>query len=132
MGLPASGIDVGQIGDIPAGTLPSVLGTIYGKAQYAAESVGAAIYKADQANARIDALEGTVGYAASVGGEAVFRLNELTPRVDAVEGVAADASSTAYAAMGTADFASGLAGFLQYHLKEIGAIVNYPVPDYVV
>lgn len=130
MGLPASGIDVSAFSDVAAANLQAVLGTVYGKAQYAADAVGSAIYKADQANARIDALEGTVGYAASTGGEAIYRLNELTPRVEAVEGVAADASAVAYAAQGTADFAASLAGFLDYHVRAIATAVNHPMPAF--
>lgn len=116
MGLPATGVDVAIIADIPAGNLQAVLGSIYGKAQYAADAVGAAIWKADQANGRIDAMEGTVGYAASAAGEALYKVNELTPRVDALEG------SVAYA--------TGATGFLDYHLREIAALVSYPVPAY--
>lgn len=116
MGLPATGVDVATLGDIPANNLQAVLGSVYGKAQYAADAVGAAIWKADQANGRIDALEGTVSYAASAAGEALYKVNEVTPRVDALEG------SIAYA--------NGLAGFLDYHLRQIGTLVSYPVPAY--
>jgi len=85
---------------IPAGDLQTVLGSIYGKAVYAADQVGAATYKADQANSRLDTLEGT----------------------------AADASTTAYAAKGTADYAASQVGFLDYHLRQIAVLVDYTVP----
>lgn len=116
MGIAATGIDVAVLADIPAGNLQTVLGSIYGKAQYAADAVGSAIYKADQANGRIDAFEGTLTYAAGAAGEAVYRLNELTPRVDALEG------SVAYAA--------GISGFLDYHVRQIAALVSYDMPAY--
>lgn len=130
MGLPASGVDVGVIADIPAANLQSVLGTIYGKSVYAANGVGEAIYKADQANGRLDVVEGSLSTAASVAFSANYKIDALVPRVDAVEGVAADASATAYSAKGTADYVAGLAGFLDFHLREIAAIVSYPIPPY--
>ncbi len=116
MGLAATGVDVGNLADIPAGNLQTVLGAIYGKAQYAADAVGGAIYKADQANGRIDALEGTVSYASTAAGEALYKANALAPRVDDLEG------SVAYA--------SGIAGFLDYHVRAIGDIVGHAVPVY--
>lgn len=73
--IAATAVDVQAISDIPAGNLQVVLGKIYGKAEYAANGVGEAIYKADQANTRLNS----------------------------VEGIAADASSTAYNAKGQLD-----------------------------
>ena len=100
----ATAVDVAALGSapnvIPAGNLQAVLGSIYGKAVYAADGVGEAIYKADQANTRLDTLEGT----------------------------AADASTTAYAAKGTADYAASQVGFLDYHLRQIATLVGYSVP----
>lgn len=116
MGLAATGVDVAVIADIPAGNLQSVLGAIYGKAQYAADAVGSAIYKADQANGRIDAMEGTLSYATSAAGEALYKADALAPRVDSLEG------SVAYA--------TGIAGFLDYHLRQIAGLVSYTVPAY--
>lgn len=137
MGIAATGIDVAIIADIPAGNLQSVLGTVYGKAQYAADAVGAANYKADQANSRLDAVEGSLATVSSVAYQANSKADQLTPRVDAVEGVAADASSTAYAAQGTAGYAAGAAGFLDYHLRAIvtslqgnGLLTGYTIPAY--
>lgn len=130
MGLAATGVDVAAISDIAAGNLQSVLGTIYGKAQYAADAVGAAAYNATQANTRLDVVEGSLATVSSVAYQANSKVDTLTPRVDAVEGVAADASSTAYAAKGTADYAAGAAGFLDYHLRQIAALVSYTVPAY--
>lgn len=130
MGLPATGIDVSVIADIAAANLQSVLGTIYGKAVYAANGVGEAIYKADQANGRLDVVEGSLATAASVAFSANDKVDALTLRVDAVEGVASDASSTAYAAQGTADYAAGAAGFLDHHVRAIAALVGHTMPAY--
>lgn len=130
MGLAATGVDVAVIADIPAANLQSVLGTIYGKAVYAANGVGEAIYKADQANGRLDYLEGSVAAIAPVAYAANSKVDSLTIRVDAVEGVAADASAVAYAAQGTADYAAGAAGFLDFHVRAIAALVSYNVPQY--
>lgn len=130
MGLPATGIDVAIIADIPANNLQAVLGTIYGKAVYAANGVGEAIYKADQANGRLDVVEGSLGTVSSVAFGANSKVDTLIPRVDAVEGVAADASSTAYAAQGTAEYAAGAAGFLDYHVRIIAGLVNHTMPAY--
>lgn len=130
MGLAATGVDVAAISDISAANLQSVLGTIYGKAVYAANGVGEAIYKADQANGRLDVVEGSLATVSSVAYQANSKADTLTPRVDAVEGVAADASSTAYAAQGTADYAAGAAGFLDYHVRAIAALVSYTMPAY--
>lgn len=79
-------VTVAAIDDIPAGNLQGVLGTIYGKAQWAANAVGAA--------------EGTANWAAN----------------------------TAGAAQGTAQYAADGVGFLDYHLRQIGALVGYTVP----
>ena len=130
MTLAATAVDVATISDIPAANLQSVLGTIYGKAVYAANGVGEAIYKADQANGRLDVVEGSLATVSSVAYQANSKVDSLTPRVDAVEGVAADASSTAYAAQGTADYAAGAAGFLDYHVRQIAALVSYTMPAY--
>ena len=82
----ATAVDVAAIDDLDADNLQVVLGQIYGTAKWAAGEVGAAVYKADQANTRLDTMEGTVQYAA-----------------DNV-------------------------GFLDYHLRQIAALVSYTVP----
>ncbi|NTE96737.1 hypothetical protein [Agrobacterium tumefaciens] len=64
----AVAVNVPQIADIPAGTLPDTLGAIYGKAVYAADNVGAALYKAEQAQAKADTIEGQAQYAADTAG----------------------------------------------------------------
>lgn len=61
----ATAVDVASIDDLPADNLQNILGAIYGKAQYAAGAAGAAEYKADQAQAKADTLEGQIGWAAA-------------------------------------------------------------------
>lgn len=79
-------VTVAAVDDIPAGNLQVVLGTIYGKAQYAADTVGS------------------------------------------VQGQAQWAADTAGAAQGTAQYAADAAGFLDYHVREIAALVGHPMP----
>lgn len=64
----AVAVQVAQVADIPAGNLQEVLGSIYGKAVYAADNVGAALYKADQAQAKADEVAGQAQYAADTAG----------------------------------------------------------------
>lgn len=101
----AVAVDVSAIGTgtnlIPAGNLQDVLSTVYGKAVYAADNVGAAIYKADQANLRLDVVEGTANYAATEAG----------------------------AAKGESAWAAQKLGALHYHLQQIGGQVGHVVPD---
>lgn len=82
----ATAVDVAAIDDLDADNLQVVLGQVYGKAKWAADEVGAAAFKADQANTRIDGMEGTVQYAADK------------------------------------------AGFLDYHIRQIAALVGYTMP----
>jgi hypothetical protein len=77
----ATAVDVAIIDDIPAGNLQAVLGTIYGKAKYAADGVGSAIYKAEQAQAKADTLEGQIGYAASGVGTIDYHLRLIAASV---------------------------------------------------
>lgn len=69
----ATAVEVAAFEDVPAGDLQTVLGTVYGKAVWAAEAVG------------------TVS--------------------------------------GQSQWAADAVGFLHYHLKEVGALVSYTVPD---
>lgn len=62
------------------------MGTVYGKAQYAADTVGQ------------------------------------------VQGQAQWAADTAGSASGTAQYAADQAGFLDYHLRQIAALVGYAMP----
>ncbi len=59
----ATAVDVASIDDLPASDLQDILGQIYGKAKYAADAAGSAEYKADQAQAKADTLEGSIGWA---------------------------------------------------------------------
>lgn len=110
----ATAVDVAAIDDIPANNLQVVLGSIYGKAQYAADEVGAASYKATQANTRLDAFDTSVPAAAGQAAAADGKVDTLTGRVDSMEG--------------TVQYAADKAGFLDYHLREIATLVGYPMP----
>ncbi len=80
--IAATAVDVQAVADIPAGNLQVVLGKIYGKAQYAADGVGEAIYKADQANTRLDSVEGVASDASSIAYGAKGQLdNYVAPKV---------------------------------------------------
>lgn len=59
----ATAVDVAAIDDLPASDLQDILGQMYGKVQYAASAAGSAEYKADQAQAKADTLEGSIGWA---------------------------------------------------------------------
>lgn len=77
---------------IPAGNVQGALATIYGKAQYAANNVGAALYDANLAK--------DIGNAA--------------------QGTAADASNVAYAAKGELDnYVKPLVGKLDGEMSQI-------------
>lgn len=77
----ATTVTVAAVDDIPANNLQVVLGSIYGKAQYAANEVGAATYKADQANSRLDSAEGTIQYAADGVGTLDYHLRQIADLV---------------------------------------------------
>ncbi len=78
----AVAVNVGPIADIPAGTLPSTLGAIYGKAQYAADNVGKALYDSNLAKDLANAAQGTADYAAGAAGDAKGQLdNYVAPTV---------------------------------------------------
>lgn len=75
--MDASAVTVYPIADLPMGNLQDILGQIYGKAQYAADNVGAALYKADQAQAKADQLEGQIQYAADTAGFVDYHLRQI-------------------------------------------------------
>jgi hypothetical protein len=52
--------------EIPAGNVQGVLATVYGKAQYAANNLGKALYDADLAKTLANAAQGTANDASSV------------------------------------------------------------------
>lgn len=89
----ATSVTVSAVDDIPADNLQNVLGAIYGKAQYAAGEVGAATYKADQANTRLDNVEGTVTYAADGVGTLDYHLRQIAALVGYTMPAAAVASA---------------------------------------
>ena len=60
----ATAVDVNASGDIPASNLQVFLDGLVGKAQYAADAAGAAVFKAQQAQSSADAIAGTANYAA--------------------------------------------------------------------
>lgn len=77
----ATAVDVASIDDLPAANLQETLSAIYGKSQYAANAAGAAEYKADQAQAKADSLEGSVAYATSGVGTIDYHLREIAALV---------------------------------------------------
>ena len=81
MSIPANTVDVGALGTspdiIPAQTLDLVLGEIFGKAVWAANNVGAALYKADAAQATADTIQGIAQYAADKAGYLEYHLQQI-------------------------------------------------------
>lgn len=75
--MDASAVTVYPIDDLPMGNLQDILGQIYGKAQYAANNVGAALYKADQAQAKADQIDGKAQYAADTAGFVEYHLRQI-------------------------------------------------------
>lgn len=73
----ATAVDVAAIDDLAATNLQDVLGQIYGKAKYAADGVGSAIYKADQAQAKADTLEGSINWATAGVGTIDYHVREI-------------------------------------------------------
>lgn len=73
----ATAVDVAAIDDIPAGNLQEVLGVMYGTTKYAAQAAGSAEFKADQAQAKADTLEGQIGWAAAGVGTIDYHLREI-------------------------------------------------------
>lgn len=70
-------VTVQAIDDIPAGTLQGVLGTIYGKAQYAANAAGEAAGTANWAAQTVGSVEGTAQYAADKAGFLDYHLRQI-------------------------------------------------------
>lgn len=90
--ITTSAIAAGTPDEIPAGNVQGVLATVYGKAQYAADNVGKALYDADQAKTLANAAQGT----------------------------ATDASGVAYAAKGELDnYVKPLVGKLDSEMTQI-------------
>lgn len=86
MSIAATTVDVavlasGTAQEVPAGNLQGVLGQILGKAAYAADGTGAAIYKADQAQATADTIQGTAQYAADKAGYLEYHLQQIAALV---------------------------------------------------
>lgn len=77
----ATAVDVAAIDDLPADNLQNILGSIYGKAQYAASAAGAAEYKADQAQAKADTLEGQIAWAAAGVGTIDYHLRIMASMI---------------------------------------------------
>lgn len=73
----ATAVDVAAVDDIPAGNLQEVLGVMYGTTKYAAQAAGSAEYKAAQAQAKADQLEGQIGWAATGVGTIDFHVREI-------------------------------------------------------
>ncbi len=75
--MDASAVTVYPIDDLPMGNLQDILGQIYGKAKYAADGVGAATYKAEQAQAKADQIDGKAQYAADTAGFVEYHLRQI-------------------------------------------------------
>lgn len=73
----ATAVDVAVIADIPANNLQVVLGTIYGKAVYAADNVGAALYDADYAKTLANNAQGTATWAGDTAGFVDYQIRAL-------------------------------------------------------
>lgn len=97
--MDASAVTVYPIADLPMGNLQDILGQIYGKAVYAADNVGAAIYKAEQAQAKADTIEGQAQWSADAVGFLHYHLQQMgdqigytVPGIPASRAAAADES----------------------------------------
>lgn len=73
----ATSVTVAAVDDLAATDLQSMLGQIYGTTKYAAQAAGSAEYKADQAQAKADTLEGQIGWAAAGVGTIDFHVREI-------------------------------------------------------
>lgn len=80
----ATAVDVAAIDDIPAGNLQVVLGTIYGKAQYAADTVGQVQGQAQWAADTAGAAQGTAQHAANQAGFLDYHLRQIATLVSYV------------------------------------------------
>lgn len=90
--ITTAAIAAGTPDEIPAGNVQGALATIYGKAQYAANNVGAALYDANLAKDLANAAQGT----------------------------ATDASNVAYSTKGTVDnYLSPLVGKLNSEMDQL-------------
>lgn len=80
-------IAAGTPDEIPAGNVQNVLGAVYGKAQYAANNVGKALYDADLAKSLANDAQGTATDASSVAYAAKGELdNYVKPLVGKLDG----------------------------------------------
>lgn len=90
--ITTAAIAAGTPDEIPAGNVQGVLASVYGKAQYAANNVGAALYDANLAKDLANAAQGT----------------------------ATDASNVAYSTKGTVDnYLSPLVGKLNSEMDQL-------------
>lgn len=77
----ATAVDVDQVGPFPPSNLQVMLGGIQGQTQYAADAAGSAEYKADQAQAKADSLEGSVAWATAGVGTIDYHFRQLAALV---------------------------------------------------
>lgn len=77
----ATAVDVDQVGPYPPANLQVMLGNLQGQTQYAADAAGSAEYKADQAQSKIDQVEGTVTWAAGAVGTMDYHLREIANQI---------------------------------------------------
>lgn len=70
-------VTVAAVDDIPAGNLQVVLGTIYGKAQYAADTVGQVQGQAQWAADTAGAADGKATYATNMAGFLDYHIRQI-------------------------------------------------------
>lgn len=85
--MKATDVMIEAVDDLPRDNLQNMAGAIYGKAKYAADQVGSALYKAEHAQETADSISGQAQWSANA------------------------------------------VGFLHYHLKAVGEVVGYDVPE---
>lgn len=77
----ASDVTVAAVDDIPAADLQTVLGSVYGKSQYAASAAGSAEGTASWAANAAGAAQGTAQYAADGVGFLDYHLRQIAAQI---------------------------------------------------
>lgn len=77
----ATAVEVAAFADVPAGDLQSTLGTVYGKAVYAADNVGAALFDANLAKEMANDAAGKGQYAADKAGFLDYHVRAIATQI---------------------------------------------------
>jgi hypothetical protein len=77
----ATAVEVAAFADVPAGDLQSTLGTVYGKAAYAADNVGGALYDANLAKDMAGVADGKAQYAADRAGFLDYHVRAIATQI---------------------------------------------------